>query len=98
MPEPVNEDLRRQNAELREQLSQLRKRAEGAPGLNSTDALSRVIEALPTAEIAPVLRDLSLRCVRLSREGADPRAARRLEELGVDLAERAAGLEAIVNT
>ena len=101
MTELTKEELRRENEELRQRLNQLRKPANGAlgtvAGLNGVEAISRMVEALPTAEIAGVLRDLSLRCVRLSRESTTPRVGRLLEEISVDLAQCAASIEAVVN-
>jgi hypothetical protein len=47
------------------------------------------------AEIGPHLRELALRCIKLARHCADPRTARELEDISIELADRSAGLHAI---
>jgi hypothetical protein len=57
---------------------------------------SRIINSMSAAEVGPHLREVALRCVRLSKEGADARAAKELEDISIVLADRASSLEAII--
>ena len=59
------------------------------------EARSRMINAMSPAEIGPHLREVALRCQSLARESTDARAARGLEEAGIELADQASTLEAI---
>jgi hypothetical protein len=47
--------------------------------------------------MSPHLREVALRSVQLARESADAQAAQELEELSIELANRANSLEAILN-
>jgi len=56
---------------------------------------SRMINSMSGAEIGPHLREVALRCQTLARDSRDERAARALEEIGGELADRAGSLEAV---
>jgi hypothetical protein len=94
------EELRHQNAELRERLDQLRTLLDDVFDPRMLDiigpqARSRLVNSMTGAEIGPHLREVALRCQALARDSTDARAARALEEIGSELADRAGGLEAI---
>jgi hypothetical protein len=100
MEERIIEELRRQNVELRERLDQFRTLLDNVFEPRMLDVVgpagrSRVIHAMSGVEIGPHLREVALRCQTLARAGADERAARALEEIGSELADRASSLEAI---
>jgi hypothetical protein len=100
MPDRIIEELRRQNAELHERLDQFRRLLDNVFEPRMVDVVgpatrSRVIHAMSGAEIGPHLREVALRCQTLARDSADKRAARALEEIGSELADRASSLEAI---
>ena len=101
MARPTIEELQRENAELRGRLAQLRNLLDSvAAPRNLMDAVgpetkSRIINAMTPAEIGPHLREVALRCIRLARHCADPRTARELEDVSIELADRSGGLEAI---
>jgi hypothetical protein len=100
MTECIIEELQRQNAELRERLDQFRKLLDNVFEPRMLDvvgpqARSRMINSMSAAEIGPHLRVVALRCQTLARESPDARAARALEEIGSELADRAGGLEAM---
>jgi hypothetical protein len=96
--ESIIERLQRENAELRTQLKRLRAGAAVARDLSGPEARSRLINSMSPAEIGPHLREVALLCARLSREGPDARAGRALEEISIDVVDRADNLEAIINS
>jgi hypothetical protein len=94
------EELRRQNAELRQRLDRLRTLLNNVFEPRMLDIVglqtrSRLINSMTGAEIGPHLREVALRCQTLARESMDARAARALEEIGGELADRAGSLEPI---
>jgi hypothetical protein len=96
----IIEELQRQSAKLRQQLDEFRELLDGGFEPRTLDSIGsqvrlRAIRSLPPAEIAPHLRELALRCQSLAREGIDARAAKELEEIGIELAVKASDLEAI---
>jgi hypothetical protein len=100
MAECIIEELRRQNIELRERLDQFRRLLDEVFEPRILDVVSpptrsRMIHSMSGAEIGPHLREVALRCQTLARESKDARAARALEEIGGELADRASSLEAI---
>ena len=100
MPECIIEELRRQNVELRERLDQFRQLFDTVFEPRMLDVItpptrSRMINSLSGAEIGPHLREVALRCQTLARDSRDERAARALEEIGGELADRAGSLEAV---
>jgi hypothetical protein len=100
MAESIIEELQRQNVELRERLDQSRTLLDNVfeprmLDIVSPAARSRVIQSMSGAEIGPHLREVALRCQTLARDSVDERAARALEEIGSELADRASSLEAI---
>jgi len=101
MAETPVKELRHENAELRKRLDQFRKLLESVfepPILDfiGPEIRSRIINSMLVAEIAPHLREVSLRCQSLARESTDARSARGLEEAGIELADQASALEAIL--
>jgi hypothetical protein len=99
--ESIIEGLQRENAELRTRLERLRSGAAGpgvARDLSRPEARSRLINSMLPAEIGPHLREVALLCARLSREDPDARAGRALEEISIDLVDRANNLEATINS
>jgi hypothetical protein len=103
MAESPIEELQHENAELRKRLNQFRKLLDSVFEPRSLDFIgpeikSRIINSMLAAEIAPHLREVSLRCQSLARESTDARAARGLEEAGIELADQASALEAIFAT
>jgi hypothetical protein len=101
MARPTIEELQRENAELRERLAQLRNLLDSvAEPRNLLDAVGpetklRIVNAMTPAEIGPHLRELALRCIKLARQCADPRVARELEDISIELADRSSGLAAV---
>jgi len=100
MPECIIEELRRQNVELRERLDQFRQLLDTVFEPRMLDVItpptrSRMINSMSGAEIGPHLREVALRCQTLARDSRDERAARTLEEIGGELADRAGSLEAV---
>jgi hypothetical protein len=101
MAEPTLQGLQRENAELRERLDRLRNLLDSvAEPRNLLDVIgpetkSRIVNSMTPAEIGPHLRELALRCIRLARQSADPRAARELEDISIELADRSGSLEAV---
>ena len=99
--EPTIDDLRRENAELRKQLQRLRNPLDDVVEIGALldviglQTKSRIVNSLTPAEIGPHLREVALHCIRLAREASDPRAAQQLENISIELAERANRLEAI---
>jgi hypothetical protein len=94
------EELRRQNAELRKRLDRLRALLDDVFEPRMLDIIgpqtrSRLINSMTGAEVGPHLREVALRCQALARDSMDARAARALEEIGGELADRAGSLEAI---
>ena len=101
MAESIIKELQRQSAKLREQLDEFRKLLDGVCETRTPDSIgseirSRMICSLSPAEIAPHLREVALRCQSLARGSIDARAAQALEEIGIELAVRASGLEAVL--
>jgi len=97
---PIIKNLQREGAELRERLDQFHKLLSSVFELKTLDligpeAKSRMVNSMSPAEIAPHLREVSLRCQSLARESTDARAARGLQEAGIELADQAIALEAI---
>jgi AraC-like DNA-binding protein len=93
------EELQRQIAKLGERVEQLlNKPVEPRTMLDviGPETKSRIINSMSAAEVGPHLREVALRCVRLSKEGADARAAKELEDISIVLADRASSLEAII--
>jgi len=100
MAESIIEELQRKNAELRERLDQFRKLLNNVFEPRMLEFIgpetnSRIINSMSPAEIGPHLREMALRCLSLARESSDARAARELQEIGVELTVRAGSLEAI---
>jgi hypothetical protein len=100
MAECIIEELRRQNVELRERLDQFRRLLDTVFEPRMLDVItpptrSRMINSMSGAEIGPHLREVALRCQALARDSRDERAARALEEIGGELADRAGSLEAV---
>jgi hypothetical protein len=100
MAESIIEALQRQNVELRERLDRFRRLLDTVFEPSMLDfispaARSRMVHSMSGVEIGPHLREVALRCQTLARDGADERAARALEEIGGELADRASSLEAI---
>jgi len=99
MAEPIIKQLQRESVELRERLDQFRVLLSSVfelrtLDLTSPEVKSRMINSMSPAEIAPHLREVALRCQSLARESADARAARQLQDVGIELADQASGLEA----
>ena len=99
MAESIIEELQRKNAELRERLDQFRKLLNNVFEPRMLEFIgpetnSRIINSMSPAEIGPHLREMALRCLSLARESSDARAAQDLQEIGIELADRASGLEA----
>jgi AraC-like DNA-binding protein len=98
------EELQRQIAKLGERIEQLVNRpVEPRTTLDviGPETKSRIIDAIiidsmSAAEVSPHLRAVALRCARLSKESADARAAKELEDISIVLADRASSLEAII--
>jgi DNA-binding CsgD family transcriptional regulator len=101
MAESNIEELRRENAELKDRIDRLQKLlagvAEPATMLDVIDLAtrSRTINDMSAIEMGSHLREVSLHCVRLARESADARVARKLESISIEIADRAGTLEAI---
>ena len=100
MAEPIIKQLQRESVELRERLDQFRVLLSSVfelrtLDLTSPEVKSRMINSMSPAEIAPHLREVALRCQSLARESADARAARQLQDVGIELTDQASGLEAI---
>jgi hypothetical protein len=101
MAEATIKELQRENADLRERLEQLRNLLDNVAEPRAVlddigpETKSRIINAMTPAEIGPHLRELALRCIRLARHCTDPRTARELEDVSIELADRSGGLEAI---
>jgi hypothetical protein len=101
MAESTIEALQRENAELRERLEQLRNLLDRVSeprnllDIIGPETKSQIINSMTPAEIGPHLRALALRCIRLARHSTDPRTARELEDVSIELADRSGGLEAI---
>ena len=100
MAESPIEELQRENAELRQRLHQFRTLLDNVFEPRMLDFIasetkSRLISSMSPAEIGPHLRELALRCLSLARASTDARAARELEDIGSELADRASSLEAI---
>jgi hypothetical protein len=97
---PIIKKLQREGAELRERLDQFRKLLNSVFELRTLnliglEAKSRMVNSMSPAEIAPHLREVSLRCQSLARESTDARTARGLQEAGIELADQAIALESI---
>src|SRR6266404_2502084 len=101
MAELAIEELQRENAELRERLDRVRKLLHSVVESRTTldfvgpETTSRMISSMSPSEISPHLRQLALSCVRLARDSTDARAAQKLEDISIELADRANSLEAI---
>jgi uncharacterized protein YjiS (DUF1127 family) len=100
MAESIIEELQRENAELRERLDQLRRLLNNVFEPRMLDFIgpetkSRVINSMSPADIGPHLREVALRCQNLARKSTDARATRELQDIGIELADRASSLEAI---
>jgi hypothetical protein len=100
MAEPIIKQLQRESVELRERLDQFRVLLSSVfelrtLDLTSPEVKSRMINSMSPAEIAPHLREVALRCQSLARKSADARAARQLQDVGIELTDQASGLEAI---
>jgi hypothetical protein len=94
------EELRRQNAELRERLDQFRRLLDNVFEPRMLDIIgpqtrARLINSMTGAEIGPHLREVALHCQALARDSMDARVGRALEEIGSELADRASSLEAV---
>jgi hypothetical protein len=101
MAESIIGELQRKSAKLREQLDEFRKLLDDVFEPKTLDCIDseirlRAIRSLSPAEIAPHLREVALHCQSLARESIDVRAAQELEEIGIELAVEASGLEAIL--
>jgi hypothetical protein len=100
MAESISLELQRENAELRQRLDQLRKRLNSVFEPRMPDNIgpvtkSRMINSMSPTEIGPHLREVALRCQRLARQSTDARATRELQDIGIELADRASSLETI---
>jgi hypothetical protein len=100
MAEAVIEELQRENAELRERLEGLRKLLNNVFEPRMLDfvgpeAKARMIKSMAPAEIGPHLREVALRCQSLARESREARATQELQDIAIELAERASSLEAV---
>jgi hypothetical protein len=100
MPNSVVKQLQRESAELRERLDQFRKLLNDVLELRTLDLIgpevkSCIISSMSPAEIAPHLREVALRCQSLARESADAPAARRLQDVGIELADQAVRLDEV---
>jgi hypothetical protein len=100
MAESIIKQLQREGVELRERLDRFRKLLNGVIELRTLESIdpevkSRMVNSISPAEIAPHLREVALRCQSLARESADALAARQLQDVGTELADQAANLEAI---
>jgi hypothetical protein len=100
MVELIIEELQRENAELRRRLDQFRELLSSAFEPRMLDYIgpetkSRVINSMSPAEIGPHLREVALRCQTLARQSTDERATRELQDIGIELADRASSLETI---
>ena len=100
MPDCIIEELRRQNVELRERLDQFRGLLDNVFEPRMLDVVGpatrlRVVQSMSGAEIGPHLREVALRCQRLARESTDARAARGLQDAGMELTDQAGRLETI---
>ena len=99
MAGPLIEELQRRIAKLGARVEQLLNRSvEPRIMLDviGPQARSRMINSMSAAEVGPHLRAVALRCARLSHESADARAAQELQDAGVELADRASRLEAVL--
>jgi hypothetical protein len=93
------EELQRQIANLGERVEQLlNKPVEPKTMLDviGPETKSRIVNSMTAAEVGPHLRAVALRCVRLSKESANARAAQELEDISIMLADRASSFEAII--
>src|ERR1700722_580044 len=100
MAESIIEELQRENAELRRRLDQLRELLSGISAPRKPDCIgpetkSRMINSMSPAEIGPHLREGAVRCPSLARKSTDERAPRGLQDIGIELADRASSLETI---
>jgi hypothetical protein len=100
MPESIVKQIQRESVELRERLDQFRKLLNDVlelrmPDLVGPEVKSRIISSMSPAEIAPHLREVALRCQSLVRESADAPAARRLQDVGIELADQAVRLDEV---
>jgi hypothetical protein len=100
MVELIIEELQRENAELRRRLDQFRELLSSAFEPRMLDYIgpetkSRMINSMSPAEIGPHRRELALRCQSLARQSTDERATRELQDIGIELADRASSLETI---
>jgi hypothetical protein len=101
MEKPTIEELQHENAALRERVDRLRQLLDNVAeprtmlDVVGPETRSRIINALSPAEIGPHLRELALRCIRLARLSTEPEAVRELEDVSIELADRAASLAAI---
>ncbi|HWF93400.1 MAG TPA: hypothetical protein VG291_00410 [Xanthobacteraceae bacterium] len=100
MAESINEELQRENAELRQRLDRFRELLNSVFEPRMLDYIgpetkSRMINSMSPAEIGPHLREVALRCQSLARQSTDARATRELQDVGIELADRASSLETI---
>jgi hypothetical protein len=100
MAESIIEELQRENAELRRRLDQFRELLSSVSAPRKPDCIgpetkSRMINSMSPAEIGPHLREVALRCQSLARQSSDERATRELQDIGIELADRASSLETI---
>lgn len=100
MAESIIEELQQENAELRERLDGLRKLLNDVFEPRMIDfigpeAKARMISSMAPAEIGPHLREVALRCQSLARKSSEASATRELQDIAIELAERASSLEAI---
>jgi predicted RNase H-like nuclease (RuvC/YqgF family) len=97
----IIKELQREGAELRERIDQFRQLLNSVLELRTLDPTgletkSRMVNSMSQAEIAPHLREVSLRCQSLARESTDAGATRGLQEAGIELADQAIALETIL--
>jgi hypothetical protein len=99
MSNSIVKQLQRESAELRERLDQFRKLLNDVLELRTDligpEVKSCIISSMSPAEIAPHLREVALRCQSLARESADAPAARRLQDVGIELADQAVRLDEV---
>jgi hypothetical protein len=100
MPDSIVKQLQRESEELRQRLDRFRTLLNDVFEPKLADVVgpeikSRMINSMSPAEIGPHLREVALRCQRLARESTDARAARGLQDAGMELTDQAGRLETI---
>jgi hypothetical protein len=102
MEHSVLGELQRENLELRQLVIRLgtivlRNAVEQRELIGArSEVAPRLFAAMTPVSVVGRLREISVRCSQLSRDGSDGNAARALEDLGVALANEAQTLETIL--